>query len=446
MGATIFSDIFYLRTIHDRFLMARLYLESLITKITRRKIKAALNTLPEGLYEIYDEMMKRIQLQNPKDHADLAVKVLGWIFFTLRPLTIQEVQHALAIEPGDDDLDESGIPSVDLLISVCAGMVTVNEESNTISLVHYTAQEYFQQGGIKAFQAISTEVAQVCLTQLCFNSLEESTSQIADVAEAAVALRDINPLLAYAAQHWGDHVQHAKDSITIRMAVGFLEKEHLVNLTVYLKDFEDCQLKGTYFRSRSGVTGLSLAALFGLTQVLADLIVLNSDIERQDSNGQNPLHHAAIQGHKTTAELLLNHHSPVNAKDDRGWTALHQSAANGHQDLVSLLLQRGADIDSIDHYHGTPLYRASENGFKDTVVLLIRSHAKIDLKNMFLQTALHRAADCGYGEVVTVLLNAGADAGLKDHYGYTPFYRAADQLHDEVKTLLFEHSKKFKEG
>jgi hypothetical protein len=106
--------------------MARLYLDTLTTKITRRKIKSALDNLPEGLDSIYDELMKRIRLQNPRDHADLAIRVLGWIFFSVRPLTVQEVQHALTIEEGDRSLDRDGIPDADLLVSVCAGMVVID--------------------------------------------------------------------------------------------------------------------------------------------------------------------------------------------------------------------------------------------------------------------------------------------------------------------------------
>ena len=90
--------------------MARLYLDTLITKINRRKIKSALDNLPEGLDCIYDEPMGRIRLQNPRGRADLAIRVLGWIFYTVRPLTVQEVQHALAIEEGDCNLDSDGIP------------------------------------------------------------------------------------------------------------------------------------------------------------------------------------------------------------------------------------------------------------------------------------------------------------------------------------------------
>jgi hypothetical protein len=45
----------------------------------------------------------------------------------------------------DGDCDEEPLPDENVLFSVCAGLVTINREINTIRLVHYTAQEYFER-------------------------------------------------------------------------------------------------------------------------------------------------------------------------------------------------------------------------------------------------------------------------------------------------------------
>ena len=50
----------------------------------------------------------------------------------------KELYHALAIEPGDKALNTDNVDEVEDIISVCAGLVTVDEESNIIRLVHYT--------------------------------------------------------------------------------------------------------------------------------------------------------------------------------------------------------------------------------------------------------------------------------------------------------------------
>jgi hypothetical protein len=55
----------------------------------------------------------------------------------------------VSIEPGDKALDSDDIYDVEGVISVCAGLVTVDEESNIIRLVHYTTQEYFERTRLK---------------------------------------------------------------------------------------------------------------------------------------------------------------------------------------------------------------------------------------------------------------------------------------------------------
>ena len=50
----------------------------------------------------------------------------------------------LAIMLGDRALNGNNFYDVEDILSVCAGLVTINEESNVIRLVYYTTQEYFK--------------------------------------------------------------------------------------------------------------------------------------------------------------------------------------------------------------------------------------------------------------------------------------------------------------
>jgi hypothetical protein len=70
-----------------RFLLAQLHVELLSKKQDRKSVRRALQTLPKTLDDTYDEAMKRINYQDEED-AQLAMKVLSWISFALRPLSI----------------------------------------------------------------------------------------------------------------------------------------------------------------------------------------------------------------------------------------------------------------------------------------------------------------------------------------------------------------------
>jgi len=54
--------------------------------------------------------------------------LIGWVSYAQRPLTSQELCYALAIEPGDMELDGDNAYDVEDIISVCAGLVTIDEE------------------------------------------------------------------------------------------------------------------------------------------------------------------------------------------------------------------------------------------------------------------------------------------------------------------------------
>jgi hypothetical protein len=93
--------------------------------------------------------MKRIE-GYVNDQEDLATQVLSWINCAMRPLTTMELHHALAIESGDTELGEDNLVQVKDMVSVCARLVTVDEESNIIRFVHNTTQEYFERTNVES--------------------------------------------------------------------------------------------------------------------------------------------------------------------------------------------------------------------------------------------------------------------------------------------------------
>lgn len=68
-----------------------------------------------------------------------------WITHAKRPLTASELQHALAAEVRDPELDDENLPEIEHTASVCAGWLVVDKESNIIRFVYYTTQEYFER-------------------------------------------------------------------------------------------------------------------------------------------------------------------------------------------------------------------------------------------------------------------------------------------------------------
>lgn len=317
----------------------------------------------------------------------------------------------------------------------------INDNSDTISFVHYTAQEYFQRGGQRLLDHANRDIAATCLTYLKFDSFNCYTT-VATSRDAYLTLLQNNPLLGYAAQHWGNHLRQASDEETNEQTIELLKDRNKVHLIAWLKEYSDNLVKGTYFRPRTQVSGLILASSFSLTVVASRLIGSGSSLRERDSNGQTALHRAVENGYTDTAALLLDMGAEINSRDLAGSSSLHQASTKADEKTAKLLILNGADVNVVNGYNATPLYRAAEVGGEAVIRLLLDANADLFVKNSYLQTALHRVADRGHLAIVDLLLKHGADVNAKDHYGYTPFYCAADQGHEDVARILRAHMRR----
>jgi hypothetical protein len=120
--------------IRTSFLLAQLHINSLEGKHTPAAVESALKNMSSEVLRTYDVAMERIRQQNEGD-KELAERVLSWITFTLRPLTVVELQHALAVVPGMKKMDPSCIAFEESLTSVCVGLVIIEKESQIIRLI-----------------------------------------------------------------------------------------------------------------------------------------------------------------------------------------------------------------------------------------------------------------------------------------------------------------------
>jgi len=109
-------------------------MDSLMGKLNAREVRTALEQLPQETDDTYDEAMERIERQDD-DCKQLAKRVLSWIIYVVRPLSVKELQYALAVVPNTTNIDPDDIIDDEILTSVCSGLVVIDEEQNVIGLV-----------------------------------------------------------------------------------------------------------------------------------------------------------------------------------------------------------------------------------------------------------------------------------------------------------------------
>ncbi|KAI2611824.1 hypothetical protein GGR54DRAFT_340768 [Hypoxylon sp. NC1633] len=325
------------RATQGMFLLAQLYLDSLMDKTSSREIRNALVKLKKRpsrdqdlshdgdvLDHAYDRTMERIDHQ-PPGFRYLGRKVITWITCAKRLLRPLELQHALAIKVGDTELDKDDLRDIELMVSVCAGLVTVDEESDVIRLAHYTTQQYFEQKQKQLFSDANIDIATACVTYLSFDNFRSGVCKL-DYAKSCEDINEIGwqfkqrlhlyPLYNYASCNWGHHVQEAP-TFDEKLILAFLSNDAKVSASAQALMILEGLVDGLEYQPRTHgshhmgrlpdlVSGLHLAAWFGLREAITMLLRDGYDPNTLTDSGETPLIWAAKTGQHMVVQQLLD--------------------------------------------------------------------------------------------------------------------------------------------
>jgi hypothetical protein len=105
-------------------------MNALLEQDNEESVLHTLDNMPAQLDDIYHEAMKRIERQ-PKTR-ELATRVLLWIAYSRRPLSVEELRHALAISPQMTEMNTRAFVFKSRLTPVCAGLVVIDKEQQIV--------------------------------------------------------------------------------------------------------------------------------------------------------------------------------------------------------------------------------------------------------------------------------------------------------------------------
>ncbi len=315
---------------------------------------------------------------------------MSWVTHAKSELSTAELQHAVAVRCGETELNVKFIPSIEILVSICAGLIIVSKQTNFVRLVHYTTQEYFERTQNTWFPAAQMDITKACVTYLSFNVFENGFCQTD--AEFEERLRS-NQLYRYAATNWGCHAYEA--STLCQEVLTFLECDTKVEASSqalltsdrgYRRSKQDFPLPRGYgvssqdfpFNRRySGysqnfprqIQGLHLAAYFGLETTANALIKRTQFLDSRDSYGRTPLFWAVVERHRGRLSscclkvALTERRKTIVAKHH--W---HRAAGNNRASMVKLFLDIGSDLESRDEeYDSLQLLLAAAHGHETAV-------------------------------------------------------------------------------
>ncbi|PLN76154.1 ankyrin [Aspergillus taichungensis] len=411
------------------FLIAKLYTNLVQDEINEKRIRKVIQRLQNnpGLYDdAYDETMERINCQAHFAQG-IAKTIFGWILFSKRPLSLLEIQHALAVEIGESEFDDTNIIDIEQLVSVCIGLVMVDRESNSLKFVHYTTKEYLERKLLQWFPDVHRIIALTCLTYVSLNVFDHGPC---DNQEALDGRLTSYPFYKYSAQNWGHHFQEQDGAES--MAMEFLASESKVqgSSQVIFGFSDDTRSKGqmSFFTNwkrhpiviREPLTAAHLAAYFGLTRLLAGMVTSYMiEVDIRDHVGRTPLSWATAYGHEDLVNMLLEHGANCDSMNHLGFTPLFYAAVGGRVGIMKSLIMAGANVNRVDKNGRTPLFHAAAGGSSQLMSLAFEG-------------------DCLAS--VRILLEFGASATQIDNFGQTPLFAAASNGRDSMTKLLIEHN------
>jgi ankyrin repeat protein len=198
------------------------------------------------------------------------------------------------------------------------------------------------------------------------------------------------------------------------------------------------------------------------TELLEAFLKHGAEINKDNSNSQQPLYEASATDNIEAVKILLKNRADVHDDDSDGLTALHVAAIEGKDLIVKLLIEYEADQSRRDKQGRTPFYGACQRGHMSIVRYLAgllkednleilnqaasngktifwKACAKGNLEvaqflleqfptsisvdvpdKKFKRTELHAAAYHGQEELVALLLSHNANPAAEDKHGKTP--------------------------
>ncbi|KAH6909872.1 hypothetical protein BKA70DRAFT_1041891, partial [Coprinopsis sp. MPI-PUGE-AT-0042] len=183
------------------FLHASLQMDALCECISTQEVMQTLEAFPSRIEDVYIQTWHRI-LGQKQNQVLIAKALLVWVLSASRPMTIEELEYAVATSPDTYKFEPNQIVPGRTLMSLCCGLVTFEGESRLVRLVHYTAKNTLQGLLHDSFPHPHSHLATVCITHLKQCGFQNTAIHS---AQDFIAARQADPLLAYASDAWAVH-------------------------------------------------------------------------------------------------------------------------------------------------------------------------------------------------------------------------------------------------
>lgn len=439
------------------------------------------------LDQTYDRILSDIRT----DDSEYAIRILRWLTFSARPLSIAEIAEVIALDIERDVFNRDEILEDPWeVLNICSSLITVaiEEDSHTtlpdsprycVALAHYSVKEYLLsdrilQGNASRYRMQAT-LCHEAITRGCVVYLSQFQQPELDADNFLAVYK----LAEYSATWWITHAQlsgcgsSSTSDVMIRlMSPG----NHAYFNWIRLSDPDERWVPGRpnfrlrreriphplYFAARSdftnvvstllgkgadpncvlsGTIGSPLAAASSKNYVELVGLLLDHGADPNDQRrGKygSPLNAASMQGHKQMVKQLLDRGADPNMRNDDCGTPLETAVFEGHEHVVRLLLEHGADPNIHDE-DKNPLFAAIKEDNERIVKLLLDNGADSNSQVMYYHNPVYTASEEGFEQMVMLFLDKGAHPNVEGGEHGTALQAASYRGHTHVVKTLLKH-------
>ena len=419
---------------------------------------------PTDLHNLYHNIFQTI----PDEDRPKALKLMQWVCFAARPLSLSELHIALILDMNSvftsikECLESSETYELEEMKEevkrLSGGLIEVQETEKIprARFIHQSVFDYLLKAGLEQLGGSSMVIrnAHLQLSRSCLQYLTmtdvvafaKSPKPRGSVSlDNTAAFRAAGPFYNTV---WPPTRSGIFDSPTTPRYTSLIPDQSNTNLDQRLQFFQYAHRHWIAHVQKVELEGLPQPDLIQLLQwPKVDLFQSWAKIAESwtgEARGLkitdylsqklDLLEIASMHGLLSVVEAIFKSPNtiPKTHKSSRK-TALGYAVQSGHTAIVRVLLNTGR-FDARDE----DFFSALEDGDTDIVQMLLETN-QIDLssKNEEGWTPLTVAAKYGYEGLVQQLLLHGADVNFKDHFGITPLFRSAQAGdHRMVQVLL----------
>ena len=199
--------------IRARFLWVVFQIDSICAQKSDEAILTTLKDLPRDLPETFERILRALDTSEFSD-PNFCNRIFKIVHSARRPLTLEELQEAASVEPGDIFWKpEKSINDIAMSLRSCGSFLTIDSDEGTVHFAHMSVKQYLSQPSLPSstqhyridFDTAQLYMADIVVTYLSYKGKFDTQIIKQNDPKTSVPTDMVSPILANMMGHGKRH-------------------------------------------------------------------------------------------------------------------------------------------------------------------------------------------------------------------------------------------------